>query len=306
MTYAPRGLAAAGLAAAYLLLATPPAAAETDFGVRYWYGFGDTAKDLYDPAGTTKLSRLSYRDLTTNGGELYGRAGEGGLFIKGFAGFGRTDGGSLQDEDFPPLLGGYSSTNSSQTGGKVSYATLDVGLYFAGRENSRLGALVGFNYFGQEVSGFGCEQTGGNPFVCVPSLDPALLVITQTNAWRSLRLGLSGDVRAGRLRFGGDAAAVYSQLSGTDSHWLRIGTNPNDFTGPIPEDGKGWGYQFEGTVDYQVARAFVIGAGVRYWHMQSRGVAHFEDHVVGGAAAPQRVDWQATQWGYTLHAAWRF
>jgi hypothetical protein len=300
-----RGLAAAALAAVCLVLATPPAAAETDFGVRYWYGFGETALDLYDFDRTTMLSRLSYRDLTTNGGELYGRIGEGGLFVRGFAGFGTTEGGHLQDEDFG-LLSGYSSTNSSQHGGKVSYATADVGFYFAGGQHARLGALVGFNYFGQEVSAYGCEQTGGNLLVCNPTIDPAVLVITQTNNWQSLRLGLSGDVRAGRLRFGGDAAAVYSQLAGADSHWLRIGTHTGEFTGSIPADGKGWGYQFEATVDYQVMPAFVVGAGVRYWHMQSSGDMHFEDHVVGGGGGPQRVDWQATQWGYTLHAAWRF
>lgn len=34
-------------------------------------------------------------------------------------------------------------------------------------------------------------------------------------------------------------------LNGFDTHWLRIGV-PGGFTGPVPEDGRGWGYQFEG------------------------------------------------------------
>jgi outer membrane protease len=306
MTDLPRGLIAAGLVAACVAVATAPAAAETDFGVRYWYGFGETAKDLYDIAGTELLSRLNYNDLKTSGGELYGRIGEGGIFVKGFIGFGKTDSGNLEDEDFPPLDGGYSSTDSSQHGGKVTYGTIDIGHYFAGTKNTRLGWFVGFNRLDQEVSAFGCEQTAGNPFICVPSFDPGLLVITEKNTWTSYRLGASGDIRAGRVRFGGDAAIVYAQLAGNDSHWFRIGTNPGDFTGPIPEDGKGWGYQLEANVDLEVTRSFVVGAGVRYWHMQTRGDMHFEDRVVGVSTAPQRIDWQTTMWGVTVHAAWRF
>ena len=97
------------------------------------------------------------------------------------------------------------------------------------------------------MKAYGCTQTATNPDVFVPTIDSSILGITQTNKWRSLRLGVSGDIKTGRLQLGGDAALTYSRLTGTDAHWLRIGTDPGDFTGPIPEDGKGWGYQLEAT-----------------------------------------------------------
>ena len=87
-----------------------------------------------------------------------------------------------------------------------------------------------------------------------------------------------------------DAAWLpYVKLYGKDTHWLRIGNAVNDFTGPIPEDGRGWGYQLEGAVSYLINPTASIGVGVRYWqYMQVDGNSHFEGLVVGattGAAA---------------------
>src|SRR5262245_30410528 len=102
MTFAPRGFAA-GLAFA-CLVSGGPALATSDFGVRYWAGWGETGKSLYDFAGTGLVSRLTYSGLSMQSAELFGRYGSGGVFIKGFAGIGWSDTGALQDEDFPPVI----------------------------------------------------------------------------------------------------------------------------------------------------------------------------------------------------------
>jgi hypothetical protein len=37
--------------------------------------------------------------------------------------------------------------------------------------------------------------------------------------------------------------------------------------------------------------------------MQTRGFTHFEDHVVGFAVSPQRVDWKIENFGVFLQAS---
>ena len=88
--------------------------------------------------------------------------------------------------------------------------------------------------------------------------------------------------------------------------WLRIGTAPGDFTGPIPEDGKGWGYQFDGFVSYRINDWLSMGAGGRYWHVQAKGHTHFEGHVVGINALPQVVHWRADHFGGFVQASIKF
>ena len=120
-----------------------------------------------------------------------------------------------------------------------------------------------------------------------------------------MRIGVNGELEFGKgWRLRGEAAALpFVKLSGTDYHWLRIGT---DFTGGIPEDGTGWGYQLEASADYTLANHVTVGVGARYWHMQSSGKTHFENHIIGGGGSPQKVDWYTDFYGVTAHAAWQF
>ena len=90
-------------------------------------------------------------------------------------------------------------------------------------------------------------------------------------------------------------------FSDTDNHLLRP-----DLPVPTPEDGLGWGYQLEALLSYQVDNAISIGVGGRYWHMQSKGQTHFENHIAGGGGSPQGVDWQTTMYGLTAQASWAF
>lgn len=294
----------------------PAAAAETDWGwldgvysgelgVRAWYGMGETGKSLYGLDGKTMVSRLTYRGLVGASGEVYGQLNERNYFVKGVAGLGTlTMRGSLQDEDFPtPDFSPYSSTDSSLHAGDLGYLTVDGGAYIAQTAHARLGVFAGYGYLRQTVNGYGCSQMAGNTDVCVPPIPDSTAVITQANHWNALRLGMNGDVEFGKgWRLSGEAAVLpFVKLVGTDYHWLRIGS---DFSGGIPEDGTGWGYQLEAMLDYTLANRVTVGVGGRYWHMQTSGHSHFEDVTTNGG--PQRVDWKTDYYGLTAHAGWQF
>ena len=288
----------------------PPAAYTGDVGLRFWYGRGKTGKDLFNPSGTALVSRLTYNNLALFSAEAYARFDlNTGWFVKGFVGGGGFRNGTLTDEDFPPGITPYSATLSVLDNSYPFYATVDAGYNILRGPDFRVGAFVGYHYLQEVVSAQGCGQIATNPLICgiVPVPD-SIKVITQDNNWNAVRLGLDGafDV-TDRLRLSVDAAWLpFVWLNGTDSHWLRIGTDIGDFAGPIPEDGTGWGYQLEGIVSYRVTDFLSVGVGGRYWHMETKGLSHFEGNVVGVAAAPQPVNWSNDNYGVFVQTSLNF
>ncbi len=302
-----------GSLAAWLCVG-PAAADDTDWGwldgvysgeigTRLWYGMGDTGKNLYGTDGKTLYSRLTYKGLTGASGEVFGQINERNYFVKGIAGIGALMRGTLQDEDFPPGISPYSSTDSSLHPGGIGYITIDGGGYFKETPNARFGVFAGYSYLNQTVNAYGCTQTATNTSVCAGGIPDSTRVITQANNWNALRLGVNGEITFAKgWRLKGEAAVLpFVMLTGTDYHWLRI---PSDFSGGIPEDGTGWGYQLEATLDYTLANHLTAGIGARYWHMQTSGHSHFEDVTTSGG--PQRVDWKTDYFGLTAHAAWQY
>ncbi len=275
-----------------------------EIGTRFWYGMGETGKDLYGTDGTTMVSRLTYRGLTGASGEVYGQINERNYFVKGVAGLGKLlMRGSLQDEDFEPLTSPYSSTDSSLHPGEIGYITVDGGGYFKETANARLGMFVGYSYLRQGVNAYGCTQTASNPGICATPIADSTAVISQINNWNAMRIGVNGEMTFGKgWRLKGEAAVLpLVILYGTDYHWLRIGS---DFSDGIPEDGTGWGYQLQTTLDYTLANHVTLGVGARYWHMETSGKSHFEE--VTSTGGPQRVDWKTDYFGLTAHAAWQY
>jgi hypothetical protein len=281
---------------------------QLEVGGRYWYSRGMTQKDLYT-TGSAPISRLTYDGLSNHSGEFFWRlAHSGGWYFKGFVGGGALSKGTLQDEDFPPFVNPYSDTLSVQTGGNLFYGSFDVGFNFVRGGDFRVGAFIGYHHFKESVDAYGCTQRAPNPFICVPAIGPTALVISQDNKWNAVRIGIDGAVTfAGRLTLSFDAAIIpFMYLDGADTHWLRVGTNPGDFTGPIPENGQGWGYQLETVLSFQVTPQASIGVGARYWHMESYGHTHFENRVIGQATAAQPVDWSASQYGVFVQGSFKF
>jgi outer membrane protease len=291
--------------------ARPSPAIQYEVAGRYWYGIAKTGKSLYGTPDTVgMLSRLTYSNMATNSGEIAGRISSTfGWFLKGYIGIGSIANGTLRDEDFPPGIATYSSTNGEQHNGYLDYASVDVGYNFIRGGDFSLGAFVGYHYFKEVVNAYGCGQAAGNTDVCFnPSYPTGYEVITQNNNWQSVRVGLNGSVTfADRFKLSVDAAYLpYVQLNGADSHLLRIGTAVGDFTGSIPDTGTGQGYQLEALLSYQLTQNASIGVGGRYWHMQTSGLSHFEGRVVGEDTMAQPVDWKTDIYGVFVQASYKF
>jgi len=282
---------------------------QTEFGARDWISDGKTVKHLFNPSGTSMNSELSYDGLGANSPELFARTEHtSGLFLKGNIGTGSVSDGKLKDEDFPPSSTPYSSTTSQQKDGSITYGTIDAGYDFLRRDNYKIGAFVGYNYYHQVVNADGCVQTATNTLSCVPAISDAVRGITNDGRWNSARLGLNGQIMpTDKLKLTVDAAWLpYTSLSSQDEHWLRINA-PGGFTGPVPDDGTGHnGYQLEGILNCQVTPAFSLGLGGRYWHMETSGTSNFEGNTVGGNGVAQPMNFSTNRYGAFVQAAFEF
>jgi opacity protein-like surface antigen/outer membrane protease len=232
-------------------------------GARDWYSSGTFQKDLTPPA---LVSRLTY-DTTANSGELFGRIeSPQNVFVKGNIGVGSLLSGHQNDEDWA-IDGGtvaYSNTFTSVEG-DIDYATLDLGYDFFRGASYQLGAFVGYNYYRENKSGYGCTQIA-NPFSdCVPANPPGTVPgITENDTWQSLRVGINGNMMiTDRLNLGADIAYLpYVQFSGVDNHlaWNPVKVFPEWANG-------GQGVQLEAILSYAITDQFSFGLGGRYWAM---------------------------------------
>ena len=280
--------------------AASPSEFQSVFALRYWYGMGSTSKDLYGLTRDTLNSRLTYDGMQSHSLEAFVRMDHSsGLFWKGYAGGGLLTQGNLQDEDFPPGITPYSSTDSTLQNQTLGYISVDVGGALLRGSDFRIDGFVGYHYFHQRMKGFGCQQTASNPFICAGGIPDSVAVIVEDDTWQAVRLGLNADIPlVDRWRLDVEGAWLpYVWLTGTDNHLLRP-----DLPLPIREDGHGWGYQLEALISYRLDDAFSVGLGARYWHMQSQGDAHFED--IGGFSQP--LDFKANIYGVFVQASYRF
>jgi hypothetical protein len=282
---------------------------EVEFGARYWVSSGTTAKELFDFSGASMVSRLTYSNITAQTGESFVRADHwSGAFAKGYLGIGPTTGGQLKDEDFPPFIVPQSATTSNLQDGALTYGAVDVGYNFLRGPRYRLGAFAGYHYYHETLNAVGCVQIATNPDVCDPAISSSILGITNDGVWHSLRLGLNGELMiTDRLKLSGEAAWLpYTLLSSSDTHWLRL-NQPGGFSMEVPENGTGnRGYQLEAILSYQITEALSVGAGGRYWHMETSGNSDFTNSIFGGFGATQPLNFKTDRYGGFLQAALRF
>jgi hypothetical protein len=274
-----------------------------EFGGRYWFSSGRSELDLFDVSGTLPVSRLTYTGLQAHSGEAFGRVEHlSGFFIKGYGGGGAITTGNLQDEDFPPFVIPYSSTNSDQRDGRLGYATIDGGWTWRG-DSSKLGFFVGYNYFHEHVNAFGCTQTASNP-VCLTSPPPipgSVLGITEEYNWNAIRLGFNGQWRFWNgFSFEFDFAWLpHAWLDASDTHLLR------SFT--VPEGGSSSfsSVQIDALLQYQFVTGLAVAGGARYWKLDTAfGQAFFNDSSLGGF--PQKISVHTERWGPFVQASYKF
>ncbi len=279
-----------------------------EVGGRYWYSTGRDQFNLYDVPGTSMVSRLTWDDLKGHSGEAFFRLDTAfGVFVKGYIGGGVLGNGTMQDEDFPPFIVPYSSTDSSAQG-SLAYGSVDVGYNVVNTRKTKLGPFVGYHYWKDKDEAFGCVQTAGNPAVCVPAIPSSVLGITEEFQWNALRLGVSGDWTLARYwRLQAEAAYARGWLDASDTHWLRQ-NQPGGFAGSTPIDGASDGVQLEAILSYQFTDCFSLGVGGRYWkYNDADGHAHFEQSAIPvGASQPQVSKTNAERYGLLLEGAYHF
>ena len=179
------------------------------------------------------------------------------IFVKGNIGIGSLFKGHMNDEDWIIFAGfvPYSNTLSDPVKGNVGYETLDLGYDFLRGPGYKLGAFAGYNYYEENKSAYGCVQIANQFSDCAPAILNSVVVITEDDKWRSLRIGINGEIMvADRLKLGADIAYLpHVEFNGTDNHVLR--------TLIIDESGTGKGVQFEGILSCLITDQFSIGIG---------------------------------------------
>jgi hypothetical protein len=278
---------------------------QAEVGARFAVTTGTTKKDLFgDLFGTNLLvSRLTYRDLLAFSGEIFGRLDHAsGMFLKGYGGAGAVTGGTLQDEDFPPITAPYSSTDSAQRSGSLSYLAVDLGYAFWRQPTFAVGAFIGYHHYFQRVNAYGCTQTAGND-ICTPAIPTGTLGITETTRWDAFRLGLNVVWRfADQWKLTADAAWLpIAWLNATDRHWLRT-----DLPAPLPQHGGGINnVQLELVLNYDFTNCFSVGVGGRYWSFDTGSQGADVNFAVAGGIG-QALSYRTQLWGGFLQASYRF
>lgn len=289
---------------------------EVELGGRYWYSWGRFQKDLAVTATPSDalISRLTYDDMKTNSGEFFGRIDTPwNIFAKGFIGAGQTRDGHMNDEDWlnAGIIPIYSNT-ISDVDGHIRYGTIDVGYDWLRGRDYKIGAFVGYNYFGQLMRALGCTQLSVGLGGCLaPGFGPNSATISEDDTWQSVRVGAAAELMlTNRLKLSGDVAYLpYVRFDGVDNHFQRaIHFN---------ESGDGIGVQLEAMLSYQFTDNFSLGVGGRYWAMRTKSG---EDTCVtsGGtcgnpppapfvaSAGPFPSQYKVEQFGVLAQATYKF
>ena len=206
---------------------------------------------------------MTYESVAGQAGEAFARLDHrDGMFLKGNFGLGNLQGGRFFDEDIRPAVVPYSNTISSQRDGRTLYGGLDVGHVLIRGASGDIGTYVGYRYLYERDNAFSFRQLATNEFVNLPFLSSDVLVITETEAWNGIAVGLNTRFRpADRWQIEVDAALLpFLGVWGSDNHWLRVDINP------LPAQGQGWGSQFEAILSYAITDQWSVGAGARYWY----------------------------------------
>jgi opacity protein-like surface antigen/outer membrane protease len=297
---------------------------EFEGGGRYFGSWGRFQKDLGNgafngPLSATSISRLIYDDMQTNSGEFFARVDTPwNVFVKGFVGAGSFGNGHMNDEDFGlipqdgfPYLP-YTNTLSSLVDGTIQYGAADLGYDFLRGSNYKLGAFAGYFYLNQHMAAFGCVQQANQSGPCgTDSIFPPVPtsgspIITETDRWQALRLGIAGDMMVTeRVKLSGEAAYLpYVKFDGYDFHFAG---NSGTIAGIFPEGSNGGqGVQLEALVSYYLTPQFSVGVGGRYWAMWTTNGSYTKTFPPSDVSAPNYFRGTVEQAGVIVQAAYKF
>ena len=200
------------------------------------------------------------------------------------------------------LFGGaavaYSNTVSSVQG-DIDYATLDLGYDFFRGAGYKLGAFLGYNYYRENKSAYGCTQIANPLSDCSPAIAGSVLSITEDDTWQSLRVGVNGDIMiTDQLKLGADVAYLpYVVFNGTDDHLLRALT--------WQESGTGTGLQLESILSYLVTDQFSVGIGGRYWAMWTQNGQYTLVTDCGGGCTTWPAEFKTERYGVFVQLDYR-
>ena len=225
----------------------------------------------------SSVSRLTYDDMESNGGEFFGRIDTPwNLFVKGYIGGSRMNDGHLNDEDFGTVLFGayvpYSNTLSPVVTGQTSYGVIDGGYDFLHGPGYKLDLFAGYFRFNETMKGYGCTPlANANCFAAVPITgDP---IIAETDHWDALRTGIAGEMMiTDRLKLSGEVAYLpYVTFKGVDDHYFA---NTGVIANINPEWGHGDGVQAD------VLASSLRHASIQHWYRRPvLGVMERESRV---------------------------
>ena len=126
----------------------------------------------------------------------------------------------------------------------------------------QVGAYIGYRYLYERDNAFGINQLATS-LIGVPPPPSSVLVITETEAWNGLAVGLNTRFRpADRCRSRSMRPCCRSSACGAAT---IIGCGSN----PLPAQGQGWGSQFEAILSYAITDQWSVGAGARYWYFST-------------------------------------
>jgi opacity protein-like surface antigen len=277
---------------------------EVETGARLWFSSGT----LRAPNPTSDAqpfiygSRLTFSNLDAASVETFARVDHAsGLFVKGFLGAGGIANGKLNDEDtLSPADGPYSNTVSSASG-QIAYATADIGYNFLRSPGAKVGAFIGYNYYGQALNTYGCTQIAGGTLACTPPLPASLLGDSESDHFNSLRVGLSGEfVLDDRFKLTTDVAYLPRvTFGGVDDHIPQQvifleGSNAGD------------GVMLETMMDYKVTSAWSIGVGGRYWAWNMNTGTNTATSLTGGAPAIHQARFDNERYGLLVQTSYRW
>lgn len=264
---------------------------KVEVGASAWITQGETKWD-HNASGPgspfgNPTSRLVYKDVGTNVMELSGRVKFAERwFVRTNYGFAGIGGGRLTDDDFLAADGGQPSsrTYSDIKGDSIWYVNGDLGytLFSFPGHRGTLDLMIGYQYRREKHEATGvthviCTTNGstvdldptmpGTQPLCTPGAPPSNVgqtVITNTQTWSSLKLGVETEYRiTRRLTVEGKAAFIpYTSLNNQDIHRLRSDLQQNP---SFEMTGTGIGANVEGNVAYMLVRGLFVTVGYRYW-----------------------------------------